>query len=64
MYVDDNLHKILFIKNLSDDRHHAVPCCCILSKCRNLIDLYEAWNKPEEAEKWQAKLQQTEVVTE
>jgi hypothetical protein len=25
----------------------------------NLIDLYEAWNKPEEAEKWRAKLPQT-----
>jgi hypothetical protein len=21
----------------------------------NLIELYEAWNKPEEAEKWRAK---------
>jgi len=26
----------------------------------NLIELYEAWNKPEEAEKWRAKLPQTE----
>jgi hypothetical protein len=24
----------------------------------NLIALYEAWNKPEEAEKWRAKLQE------
>jgi hypothetical protein len=30
----------------------------------NLIDLYEAWNKPEEAEKWRAKLSQTEANTE
>jgi len=22
----------------------------------NIIDFYEAWNKPEEAEKWRAKL--------
>jgi hypothetical protein len=25
-----------------------------------IITLYEAWNKPEEAEKWRAKLQQIE----
>jgi len=25
-----------------------------------LVELYEAWNKPEEAEKWRAKLPQTE----
>jgi lipopolysaccharide biosynthesis regulator YciM len=29
-----------------------------------LIQLYEAWGKPEEAEKWQAKLLQTETVEE
>ena len=29
-----------------------------------LIQLYEAWNKPEEAEKWQAKLSQTEAMEE
>ncbi len=28
----------------------------------NLIELYEAWGKPEEAEKWRAKLPQTEAV--
>jgi hypothetical protein len=28
----------------------------------NLIKLYEAWNKPEEAEKWRAKLPQTEAM--
>jgi hypothetical protein len=30
----------------------------------NLIDLYEAWNKPEEAEKWRTKLPQIEAVEE
>jgi hypothetical protein len=25
---------------------------------KNLIDLYEAWNKPEKAKEWRAKLQQ------
>jgi hypothetical protein len=30
----------------------------------NLIALYEAWNKPEEAEKWRAKLPQTEALRE
>jgi hypothetical protein len=29
-----------------------------------LIKLYEAWDKPEKAEKWRAKLQQTEAVEE
>jgi hypothetical protein len=29
---------------------------------KNLIDLYEAWNKPEEVEKWRAKLPQTETA--
>ena len=28
----------------------------------NLIELYEAWDKPEKATKWRAKLPQTEVV--
>jgi len=28
----------------------------------NLIALYEAWNKPEKAEEWRAKLPKTEVV--
>jgi len=32
--------------------------------CRGLIDLYEVWNKPEEAEEWRAKLAQTEAVNE
>jgi hypothetical protein len=30
----------------------------------NLIDLYQVWNKSEEAEKWQAKLPQTEALDE
>jgi tetratricopeptide (TPR) repeat protein len=29
---------------------------------KNLIDLYEAWNKPEKAEEWRAKLPQTEAL--
>jgi len=33
-----------------------------LQSLNNLIDLYEAWNKPEKAEKWRAKLPQTEAV--
>jgi len=35
-----------------------------LESKNNLIDLYEAWNKPEQAEKWQAKLSQTEALRE
>jgi hypothetical protein len=30
----------------------------------NLIALYEAWNKPEEAEKWRVKLPEIEAKTE
>ncbi|MHC4533996.1 MAG: hypothetical protein ACYS6K_08590 [Planctomycetota bacterium] len=30
----------------------------------HLIELYEAWNKPEKANEWRAKLPQTEVVDE
>jgi hypothetical protein len=30
----------------------------------NLIELYEAWGKPEQAEKWRAKLPKTEAVEE
>jgi tetratricopeptide (TPR) repeat protein len=30
----------------------------------NLIALYESWNKPEEAEKWRAKLPQRDSVVE
>ena len=35
-----------------------------LESWHNLIELYEAWNKPEEAEEWRAKLPQTEAVRE
>jgi len=35
-----------------------------LQSLNNLIGLYEAWDKPEETEKWRAKLPQTEVVEE
>ena len=28
---------------------------------KDLIDLYEAWNKPEKAEEWPAKMPQTEA---
>jgi hypothetical protein len=31
---------------------------------RYSIQLYEAWNKPEEAEKWRAKLPQKEAMEE
>jgi len=27
-----------------------------LASIKNLIELYEAWNKPEEAQKWRAKI--------
>jgi hypothetical protein len=30
----------------------------------NLINLYKSWNKPEQADEWQAKLPQTEAVKE
>ena len=35
-----------------------------LESLKNLIDLYEAWGKPEKAEEWRAKLPQTEAVEE
>ena len=31
-----------------------------LESWKNLINLYEAWNKPEKAEEWRAKLTQIE----
>jgi hypothetical protein len=31
-----------------------------LESSNNLIDLYEAWNKPEKTKKWQIKLAQIE----
>jgi hypothetical protein len=35
-----------------------------LPSANSLFDLYEAWDKPEEAEKWRAILLQTEAVQE
>jgi len=35
-----------------------------IESINKLIDLYEVWNKPEEAEKWRSKLPQTEAVIE
>jgi serine/threonine protein kinase len=35
-----------------------------LKSWHSLINLYEAWNKPEEAEEWRAKLPQTEAIDE
>jgi hypothetical protein len=31
-----------------------------MESLQNLIDLYEAWNKPDEAEEWRAELSRTE----
>ncbi|MFC1633530.1 hypothetical protein ACFL5Z_01700 [Planctomycetota bacterium] len=33
-----------------------------LESLNNLIDLYEAWNKPEQANQWRAKPSQMETV--
>jgi len=33
-----------------------------LESWRNLIELYEAWDKPEKTEEWRAKLPQTKTV--
>jgi hypothetical protein len=35
-----------------------------LESMNNLIDLYETWDKPEEAKEWRAKLPQTEAERE
>jgi hypothetical protein len=35
-----------------------------LESTNNLIKLYEAWNKPEKAEVWRAKLPRAEAVRE
>jgi len=35
-----------------------------IESLNNLIDLYEAWGKPEKAKEWRAKLPQTEAVNE
>jgi hypothetical protein len=41
---------------LSDTHPH------MLESWNNLIELYEAWNKPEKAEQWRTKLPKTEAV--
>jgi len=41
---------------LGDTHPHA------LKSLNNLIELYEAWGKPEKAEEWRAKLPKTETV--
>jgi len=43
---------------LSDSHPHT------LQSLNNLIDLYEAWNKPEKANEWRAKVPKTETVDE
>ena len=43
---------------LSDTHTH------MLESWKNLIAVYEAWNKPEKAEQWRAKLPQTKAVEE
>ncbi len=35
-----------------------------LESWNNLIELYEAWDKPEKAEEWRAKLSQIEDIEE
>ena len=35
-----------------------------IESINKLIDLYTAWNKPEEAEEWRAKLPEMEAVKE
>jgi hypothetical protein len=35
-----------------------------IESIKNLIDLYEAWNKPDKAVEWRAKLPKTEAVQE
>jgi hypothetical protein len=35
-----------------------------LESLNNLIALYEAWNKPEEANEWREKLPKIEIVDE
>lgn len=34
-----------------------------LEPWHNLVDLYEAWDKPEKAEAWRAKLSKTETIS-
>ncbi|UCD49548.1 MAG: hypothetical protein JSW27_18695, partial [Phycisphaerales bacterium] len=35
-----------------------------IESVRELVDLYDSWNKAEEAKKWRAKLRQTEAIEE
>jgi hypothetical protein len=35
-----------------------------LESWNNLIDLYQAWNKPEKAKEWRSKRSKTEALTE
>jgi len=35
-----------------------------IESLNNLIELYEAWKKPDKAEEWRAKLSQKEAVDE
>jgi len=52
----------LLVKSVGIGRHKLVEKHPeILS---NLIALYEAWNKPEKARQWRAKLPKTEAVDE
>jgi hypothetical protein len=41
---------VIFYREPTDDSNILHPS----------VDLYEAWNKPEEAEKWRSKLKQIE----
>jgi len=43
---------------LGDQHPHTIE------SIKNLIDLYEAWNKPEKAEMWHSKLPQTGATME
>ena len=43
---------------LSDEHPHT------LESWHNLIELYKAWDKLEEADKWRAKLPRTEAIDE
>jgi hypothetical protein len=36
----------------------------LIRRVKNLIELYEAWEKPEKAEEWRVKLQRTEAMNE
>jgi hypothetical protein len=53
--------------------NEAMECkCCklgekhphTLESIKNLVDLYESWDKPEQAEQWRAKLPREQVTEE